>query len=329
MTVSNNWQNRYDQDDERPWGNLWIEWQLHNKTMIFETAAQLEMQVAMCLLQAALGGARNTLQSPLSSMSQGATRGSSDTLETSPSQAASKNLFGDRAKSLPSLWAEDAAKRAEINAETPSRHSHRNSSISTASDDGSFGSAINGVHRSTSNSTIFSNPYGLNNSACSGFSTNDSEANIDRAFLSEVSRPKLANPRHHKHSLSMSSIATGAILSSMKDSGSELSGRSRRGESISIPTHLTSFKNDLSDTSSETLDITDLMARHNIWSGTPPSLAVKTPPSPVGQSSRSRYGSRRMSISSQSGQHRRLASVSEDDEDAFKKRALNLALNPA
>jgi hypothetical protein len=333
LAVPNNWRNRYDEDNERPWGNLWIEWQLHNKTMIFEAAAQLEMKVAMCLLQAALGGACNTLQSPLPSMCQGASlEPSSNALGTSPSQTTSKKPFRDCANSLPSLWAEENAKRTAMNAGTPSHRPHRNSSISTVSDDGSFGSAINGVHRSTSNSTTFSAPFSLNSSTCSSLMTNDSDGKLDKAFLSEcseVSRPKITGSRHHKHSLSMSSIATGTIPSSIKDNGTNISSRSRRGESISIPTHMTGFKDDLSTTPSESLDITDLMARHNIWSGTLPSLTVKTPPSPASQSGRSRYGSRHTSGSSQSGQHRRLASVSEDEEDAFKKRVLDSALTSA
>jgi hypothetical protein len=219
LAIPNNWRNRYDQEDERPWGNLWIEWQLHNKAMMFEAAAQLEMQVAMSLLQAALGGASNTLQSPLPSMCHGAARGSSsDVLETSPSQAASMKPLGDHAKSPPYQRAEETAKRAETKTETPSHRPYRNSSISTVSDDGSSGTAINGMHRSVSNSSTFSNPFSLNSSTCSSFTTSDSERKIDKAFLNEVSRP---TPHHHKQSLSMSSIAIGATPSSMKDNGRE------------------------------------------------------------------------------------------------------------
>lgn len=274
--------------------------------MVFETAAQLEMQVAIGLLQAALGA---SLES-----------------STSPSQNESKPLFRDRVNSLQSLWADETRKRAAINAETPTHRPHRNSSASTVSDDGSFG-AINGVQRSTSNSTTFSRPISLKSSACSSLFPNDCDRKLDQTLLGEgigLSRPRLSGLRH-KHSLSMSSIATGAIPYSMEDNVGEHTNRIRRGESISIPTRMPSFKDDQSVTPNESLDITDLMARHNIWS--PPSLAVKTPPSPGGRSNRSRYGSHHTSGSSQTSQHRRLASVSEDEEDAFKTNTLtNLAL---
>lgn len=300
--------------------------------MMFEAAAQLEMQVAMSLLQAAVGDACNTIQTPLSLMCQeDSLESSSDVLETSPTQTVSKNLFRECANSLPSMWSEETAKRAAMNAATPSRRPHRNSSISTLSDDGSFGT-VNGVNRSTSSSTELSGPFSVNSSTCNSIMANGSDGNFDKTFLGEcsgLSHPRTTNPRNHKHSLSMSSIATGAILPSMKENGNDVFGRSRRGESISIPTHMTGLKDDFSTTPNESLDITDLMTRHNIWSGTPHSMAVKTPPSPASQSGRSRYGSRHTSGSSQAGQHRRLASVSEDEEDAFQRRVLNSSLTSA
>ncbi|KAH8695068.1 hypothetical protein BGW36DRAFT_428957 [Talaromyces proteolyticus] len=363
LIVPNNYCNRYHHKNESPWGCLWIEWNLHNKEMMFKAAAQLELHVVQEILHAALQDGYNTQRQPQALMPCASPQKFLQKSEVIPNQIESNQSSVDHNWSLPTAWAEETAKRAIINTETPSRRSRVSGSISAVSENGSFVNSTNGGFRSNSSSTAFSGTNSLNASTNSSFTTADSDKKpvsqnpqphkqIGQLSSSEPGErvfPDTAIPRR-QHSLSMSSVAVGAIPSKVFENDSRSSGHSRRGESISIPaymnvhsggkpveqyswvapysasespstTRIVSYPTD--KTTADIDNITNLMARHNILPSVPSKVAAKTPPSPSGALNRNRFSSRHTSVSSLASHHNRLASVSEDDEDVFRKRMLD------
>lgn len=332
LVVRNSWRSRAGLAKESPWGHLWIEWNLHDKTKTFEDASKLEIELASDLI-------RNALHAGL----QNATRPVAGPMILS-SPVSTQHIMNHQSVTLPGPWTKDVAKRELSNHHSlsPQLCDHKILSNSN-SDDESLASALQGVRFRSGTSSTLSGAVSQFGSTNSSLTTNES----DIYGTSLENKPK----SRHQHSQSFSAAALPLAQLDIKGPTPV-----RRRGSISIPPTMQSISGflDNHDQSllplpasmisqaaaplsanvgteqmvkpSDSHDVKTLMLQHGIWSTTASErVSYATPSNPAYASaegdsfSRSERSSRHASNLSVSSQQRGLTILSEDEEDVFSK----------
>lgn len=317
---------------ESPWGYLWVEWNFHDKTTTFETAAKLETQLASDLIRIALHAEL-----------QNATRPFAEPMILS-SPVSTQHVMENQSVMALDPWAKEVAKREVSNHNSLSPQSCDQKILSNSnSDDESLASALQGVRLRSGTSSTLSGAISQFSSTNGSLATNES----DIYGASIENKPKY----RHQHSQSFSAAAP---LIAQADLNGPVPVR-RRG-SISIPPTIQSISGfsdnhdysllsrpgsrmsqaatlfsanvgaDQDVKSGDSHNVNTLMLQHGIWSTAAADRIPFAAPSKsafasadgdiVGRSQRSSRHASNLSVSSQ---QRGLTILSEDEEDVFSK----------
>lgn len=317
---------------ESPWGHLWVEWNFHDKTTVFEIAAKLEIQLASDLIRVALHAEVQNATRPLAG----------PLILSSP--LSTQHSLNHQSATTPDPWAKEVTKREVSNHGSPSPESCDQKNLSnTNSDDESLASALQGVRlRSGTGSTL--------SGAVSQFGSTNGSLVTNEGDIYGVSLEKKPKNRH-QHSKSFSAAVPLTEQSDLKGLVPV-----RRRESISIPPTIQGISGLLDNHSHSLLsrpasrmsqavalvsskvsadqdmksgdrhNVNSLMLQHGIWSTSTSDRVPLTAPnknafvSAEGDIvSRSERSSRHASNLSVSSQQRGLTILSEDEEDVFSK----------